>query len=111
MKDEKLLLCVQGAPIFWEIEIIAEKTYFFIRDLVIAQLVGKDLWDFWNVEDPLKMLNQIFKNNDKEKMEPRLIGELGKNTIEAVYYIGLFSNKEFIGAGKLPIYIYFWECI
>lgn len=38
---------------------------------------------------------------DGAKIEPRLIGEVGKNTLLACYRVGLYIDKKLISTGKL----------
>lgn len=46
------------------------------------------------------MLNNILKRSERGEAEPRLLGELGRNTIESVFYIGIYdASKELIGKG------------
>lgn len=41
-----------------------------------------------------------FIEKDGAKLEPRLIGETGKNTLLACYVVGLYLNKHLISSGK-----------
>lgn len=75
-----------------------ERAAHFVRDFVITQLQGKDVNEYWNIEDPWTMLTG-FIEKDGSKVEPRLIGEVGKNTLLACYRIGLYVNKKMISEG------------
>nr|XP_027237860.1 39S ribosomal protein L44, mitochondrial-like [Penaeus vannamei] len=71
----------------------------FVRDFVVTQLVGKDLNEIWEIENPMEAMQDILGRSGRGEPEPRLIFESGKNTLEAVYHVGIYSDKEFIGSG------------
>ncbi|CAH0402737.1 unnamed protein product [Chilo suppressalis] len=75
-----------------------ERAAHFVRDFVIAQLQGKDVNEFWTIDDPYEMLTNILKK-EGATLEPRLIGEAGKNTILACYRVGLYVEKKMISSG------------
>ncbi|KAF6204177.1 hypothetical protein GE061_002517 [Apolygus lucorum] len=70
-----------------------------VRDLVVSQLVGRDLTPFCTPDDPLEELKNHLKANGQEAPEPRLISVIGKNTILASYDVGMYSSKVMIGRG------------
>jgi len=76
----------------------------FVRDFVVTQLSGKDVTPFCSPSDPLKTLQEALKAEGQAEAEPRLIAEIGKNTILASYQVGIYSNKKLIGrgCGKTP---------
>ncbi|XP_063984129.1 large ribosomal subunit protein mL44 [Diachasmimorpha longicaudata] len=71
----------------------------FIRDFLIATLAERDLSELWYPVEPLKILNEILTRDGREPAEPRLIAQSGVNTVLPVYQVGLYSKKEFLGAG------------
>ncbi|GIY79972.1 ribosomal protein L44, mitochondrial [Caerostris darwini] len=71
----------------------------FVLDFVCPQLVAKDVFEIWDLENPLDVLNGILQKHGFEECEPRLIFESGRTTIEAIYHVGLYSNKGFLGRG------------
>lgn len=73
----------------------------FVRDFIITQIADKDLHQFWEPEDPIKLLSEILTRDDFQSPEPRLIGCSGKNTILACFRVGLYNpnNKQMIGLG------------
>lgn len=71
----------------------------FVLDFVCPQLIGKDAFEIWDLEDPLGVVNSILKRAGLGECEPRLIAEAGRNTIEAVYHVGLYVNRMFLGRG------------
>lgn len=75
------------------------RTYEFIRDFIITQLNQKDVNEYWQIDSPLELLKEICKDKKLATPEPRLISDLGKNTLLAAYQIGFYSNKQLIGSG------------
>ncbi|CAK1590313.1 unnamed protein product [Parnassius mnemosyne] len=75
-----------------------ERAAHFVRDFVITQLQGKDINEYWKIEDPWIMLVDILEK-DGIKIEPRLIGEVGKNTLLACYRVGLYVDKKLFSSG------------
>lgn len=77
----------------------------FVRDFILTQLADKDLHQFWEPKEPIKLLSKILARDGIESPEPRLIGCSGKNTILACFRVGLYTphNKQMIGLGKFVI--------
>ncbi|KAL4712355.1 hypothetical protein ACJJTC_001516 [Scirpophaga incertulas] len=75
-----------------------ERTAHFVRDFVITQLQGQDVNEYWPIDDPWSMLTEILRK-DGVTIEPRLIGDVGKNTLLACYRVGLYINKKMISSG------------
>ncbi|XP_042238860.1 39S ribosomal protein L44, mitochondrial-like [Homarus americanus] len=71
----------------------------FVRDFVVSQLVGKDISDIWQIDRPMELLTDILARSGCGKPEPRLMFQTGKNTVEAVYQVGIYSDKNFMGSG------------
>lgn len=71
----------------------------FVLDFVCPQLIGKDVFEMWDLDKPLEILNAILIKQNKKPTESRLIFESGRNTIEAIYHVGLYSQKQFLGKG------------
>lgn len=72
----------------------------FVRDFLIVGLAEKDLNEIWNPSKPFEMLNQLISKENRAPVEPRIIGQAGKNTILSAYHIAVYSNKQFLGSGK-----------
>ena len=72
----------------------------FVRDILIVMLAEKDLMEIWCPAEPLKILNEILQREDLEPVEPRIIGQSGINTIQPVFQIGLYCNRDFISSGN-----------
>lgn len=75
-----------------------ESAAHFVRDFVITQLQGKDINEYWHIDDPWVVLCELTKNNGAE-IEPRLIGEVGSNTLLACYRVGLYIDKKMMSSG------------
>ncbi|CAL1291306.1 unnamed protein product [Larinioides sclopetarius] len=71
----------------------------FVLDFVCPQLISKDVFEIWDLENPLSVLNEILQRHGLGECEPRLIFESGRNTLEAVYHVGLYLNKQYLGRG------------
>ncbi|XP_022195946.2 39S ribosomal protein L44, mitochondrial-like [Nilaparvata lugens] len=77
-----------------------DRANLFVRDFVMTQLVGKNINELWEINDPLRVLSSILQRDGKQPFEPRIVAEAGRNTILANYQIGLYVNKELIGLGS-----------
>lgn len=73
----------------------------FVKDFVISQMNGKDVYDIWNPEKPFDYLVNLLKDRGVKEIEPRLCNESAANTILANYQIGLYdtSDKKLLGIG------------
>ena len=63
-------------------------------------MAEKDLTEIWNPDNPVELLNNILQKQNRSSAEPRLIAQVGENTLEVVYHIALYCDKEFLGSGK-----------
>ncbi|KAK7075213.1 39S ribosomal protein L44, mitochondrial [Halocaridina rubra] len=75
------------------------RCHIFVKDFVLTQLVGKNIYDIWKIEDPVSILSNILLQNGREAFEPRLVFQSGKNTIQAVYQVAVYCEKQFMGTG------------
>ncbi|CAH0696757.1 unnamed protein product [Spodoptera exigua] len=75
-----------------------ERAAHFVRDFVITQLNGQDVNEYFPIEDPWSMLVDIMKR-EGVTLEPRLIGEVGRNTLLACYRVGLYVDKKMVTSG------------
>ncbi|EGI62381.1 RM44 protein, partial [Acromyrmex insinuator] len=71
----------------------------FVRDFLIVILAEKDLTEIWKPANPVELLNDILRKQNRSLAEPRLIAQVGENTLEVVYHIALYCDKEFLGSG------------
>ncbi|CAH2246544.1 39S ribosomal L44, mitochondrial [Pelobates cultripes] len=76
-----------------------ERTGLFIRDFLIPQLIGKDLFDVWSVRDPMTLLVEELSKRNVALPEPRLTKQSGVSTALPVYFVGLYCNKQLIAEG------------
>nr|SVE76031.1 EOG090X0DYO [Daphnia hispanica] len=76
-----------------------ERARIFVQDLVVTQLYGQDVNELWNPADPIGNLTAILKREGKAEPEFRLIRQAGSNSVLAVYYVGIYSDKNFISEG------------
>ncbi|KYM87802.1 39S ribosomal protein L44, mitochondrial [Atta colombica] len=71
----------------------------FVRDFLIVILAEKDLTEIWNPANPVELLNDILRKQNRSFAEPRLIAQVGENTLEVVHHVALYCDKEFLGSG------------
>ncbi|XP_072110621.1 large ribosomal subunit protein mL44 isoform X1 [Mobula birostris] len=76
-----------------------EKASLFIRDFLITQLIGKDLFEMWSVVNPMGLLVEELKKRKVPLPEPRLTRQSGSGTVLPVYFVGLYSDKQLIAEG------------
>ncbi|KAG7159587.1 Ribosomal protein L44-like, partial [Homarus americanus] len=50
------------------------------------------------IDRPMELLTDILARSGCGKPEPRLMFQTGKNTVEAVYQVGIYSDKNFMGS-------------
>ncbi|GFR57735.1 39S ribosomal protein L44, mitochondrial-like [Elysia marginata] len=68
----------------------------FVRDFVIPQLIEKDINELWHITNPMGLLKAVLALSGKEEPEPRLLWKSGANTIMSLYWVGIYSDREFI---------------
>jgi len=66
---------------------------------ILIELSGKDVFDVWHPLEVSHMLNSILQGQNLPAYEPRLIADAGRNTLEAVFYVAVYSDKKFLGKG------------
>lgn len=77
----------------------AEQAGFFLRDFLITQMIGKDLFDLWTVVNPMGLLTNELAKKDIPLPEPRLIRSAGASTFLPLYFVGLYSEKKLLAQG------------
>lgn len=77
------------------------RPYNFVRDFVCTQLNQVDVSDLWTIGKPFELLKEICDKQNIKTLEPRIIGETGKNTILATCHIGIYDadTKKLLGTG------------
>lgn len=76
-----------------------ERAFLFVRDFICTQLNQQDVNDYWQIENPLELLQVYCKEKKLGEPEPRSIGLVGKNTLLAAHRVGIYCNKQFVGSG------------
>ncbi|XP_026189376.1 large ribosomal subunit protein mL44 [Mastacembelus armatus] len=76
-----------------------ERAGFFIRDFLVTQLIGKDLFDMWTVVNPMGLLVEELTKRNVPLPEPRLIRSAGASTVLPLYFVGLYSDKKLLAQG------------
>ncbi|CAH0548970.1 unnamed protein product [Brassicogethes aeneus] len=76
-----------------------QRAELFVKDILLCQMNGKDVYDIWNPERPFEYLTDLLKQKGISDIEPRLCNESAKNTILASYQVGLYNNKKLLGLG------------
>lgn len=78
-----------------------ERPYNFIRDFICTQLNQVDINEVWKIDNPFELLKRVCASKKIQKLEPRIIGDLGKNDILACCRIGIYDSdtKKLLGTG------------
>lgn len=74
----------------------SERAGLFVRDFLATQLIGKDLFDMWNVVNPMGVLAEEFTKLNIPLPEPRLVRSAGASTVLPLYFVGLYSDKKLL---------------
>ncbi|KAM8804981.1 large ribosomal subunit protein mL44 [Eudromia elegans] len=76
-----------------------DKTGIFVRDFLIPQLIGKDLFEMWEVINPMGLLVEELTKRNMPSPEPRITRQSGVSTVLPVYFVGLYCDKKIIAEG------------
>lgn len=80
-----------------------QKASKFIREIVLTQLNGQDINEFWNQFEhklPSERLREVFTERGLAYPEARLCAASASETVLAVYKVGLYdNNKKLVGSG------------
>lgn len=68
----------------------------FVRDFVLPQLLEKDINELWHIVNPMGLLKAVLSLSGKGEPEPRLLWKSGANTIMSLYWVGIYSDQEFV---------------
>ncbi|XP_078058070.1 large ribosomal subunit protein mL44 [Mustelus asterias] len=77
----------------------SERTSLFMRDFLVTQLIGKDLFDIWPLVNPMGQLVEELKKRNISLPESRLTKQAGASTVLPLYFVGLYSDKQLIAEG------------
>jgi len=75
-----------------------ERAVKFIQEIVITQLIGKDICEIWDVRNPMGALATILSNMDMAEPESRLLWQSGPSTLLASFTVGIYSNQQLMGS-------------
>lgn len=74
----------------------------FVIDFVASLLCGKDVNEIWDIPRPWAMMEELAKEKNLSPVEPRIMREAGRNTIHAVFVVGVYSkDKTLLGTGTV----------
>ncbi|XP_008824045.1 39S ribosomal protein L44, mitochondrial [Nannospalax galili] len=76
-----------------------ERTALFIRDFLITQMTGKELFEMWSVMNPMGLLVEELKKRNFSAPESRLTRQSGSTTALPLYFVGLYCDKKLIAEG------------
>ncbi|XP_061492829.1 large ribosomal subunit protein mL44 [Rhineura floridana] len=77
----------------------SQRTEIFVRDFFIPQLIGKDLFEMWNVVNPMGLLLEELAKRNISAPEPRLTRQSGASTALPLYFVGLYCDKKLLAEG------------
>ncbi|XP_062872683.1 39S ribosomal protein L44, mitochondrial isoform X2 [Trichomycterus rosablanca] len=77
----------------------SERAGLFIRDFLVTQLIGKDLFDMWKVVNPMGLLVEELSHRGVSLPEPRLIKSFGASTVLPLHFIGLYCDQKLLAYG------------
>ncbi|KAJ8256891.1 hypothetical protein COCON_G00190430 [Conger conger] len=77
----------------------AERTGFFLRDFLVPQLIGKDLFEMWTVLNPMGLLVEELSRRGQPLPEPRLTRSAGASTVLPLFFVGLYSDRKLLAEG------------
>ncbi|KAH0624025.1 hypothetical protein JD844_007316 [Phrynosoma platyrhinos] len=76
-----------------------QRTELFVRDFFIPQLIGKELFEMWNVVNPMGLLMDELSKRNIPAPEPRLTRQSGASTALPLYFVGLYCDKKLLAEG------------
>ncbi|XP_033006189.1 39S ribosomal protein L44, mitochondrial [Lacerta agilis] len=77
----------------------SQRTEIFVRDFFIPQMIGKDLFEMWNVMNPMGLLLEELAKRNVSAPEPRLTRQSGASTVLPLYFVGLYCDKKLLAEG------------
>ncbi|XP_077204962.1 large ribosomal subunit protein mL44 [Paroedura picta] len=76
-----------------------QRTEIFVRDFFVPQLIGKELFELWNVVNPMGLLVEELAKRNISAPEPRLTRQSGATTALPLYFVGLYCDKKLLAEG------------
>ncbi|XP_070609419.1 large ribosomal subunit protein mL44 [Erythrolamprus reginae] len=77
----------------------SQRTEIFVRDFFIPQLIGKELFEMWNVINPMGLLLEELAKRNITVPEPRLTRQSGATTALPLFFVGLYCDKKLLAEG------------
>jgi large subunit ribosomal protein L44 len=77
----------------------SERAALFIRDFLITQMTGKELFEMWQIINPMGLLVEELKKRNIPAPESRLTRQSGSTTALPLYFVGLFCDRKLIAEG------------
>ncbi|TSX85961.1 39S ribosomal protein L44, mitochondrial [Bagarius yarrelli] len=77
----------------------SDRAGLFIRDFLVTQLIGKDLFDMWKVVNPMGVLVEELRRRGASPPEPRLLQSSGASTVLPLHFVGLYCDKKLLAHG------------
>ncbi|KAL0972945.1 hypothetical protein UPYG_G00196800 [Umbra pygmaea] len=68
----------------------------FLRDFLVTQMIGKDLFEIWSVMNPMGLLVKELSKRNIALPEPRLTRSSGAATVLPLYFVGLYSDRKLL---------------
>ncbi|KAM9664025.1 large ribosomal subunit protein mL44 [Trichechus inunguis] len=76
-----------------------QRTALFIRDFLITQMTGKELFEIWKIINPMGLLVEELNKRNISAPESRLTRQSGSTTALPLYFVGLYCDKKLIAEG------------
>ncbi|XP_007531771.2 large ribosomal subunit protein mL44 [Erinaceus europaeus] len=76
-----------------------ERAALFVRDFLITQMTGKELFEMWQVVNPMGLLVEELERRKVPAPESRLTRQSGSTTALPLYFVGLYCDKKLIAEG------------
>ena len=78
----------------------------FVLDFLVINLLDVDVNELFLVNDPMATVADILEREGRTEPETRLLRRCGDTSPEAVYLIGVYSDKELIGQCKSRQFVF-----
>ncbi|XP_006861954.1 PREDICTED: 39S ribosomal protein L44, mitochondrial [Chrysochloris asiatica] len=73
-----------------------QRTALFLRDFLIPQMTGKELFEIWKIRNPMGLLVEELKKRNVPAPESRLTRQSGCTTALPLYFVGLYCDKKLL---------------
>ncbi|OQV24451.1 putative 39S ribosomal protein L44, mitochondrial [Hypsibius exemplaris] len=69
----------------------------FVLDFLVTSLLDVDIDELWGLKNPMSVVADILQREGRAEPETRLLRRAGDATPEAIFLIGVYSDKKLIG--------------